>query len=91
MPTRARFYALQWFCDHEEQGPDAVFNRKPPTTRMRKLMAKENQVTRQSVGQFKYQQWRLTPQGREVLAKKRQRKQPGRTEGDGRRRASEAS
>jgi hypothetical protein len=70
MPTPARYYALQWFFDHEELGPDAVFNRKPPSGRMRKLMAHEGQVSRLSVGQFKYEKWRLTPQGREVLESK---------------------
>lgn len=91
MTTRARFRALAWFADHEALGPDGVFDRRPPTNRMRKLMVREDQVMPAPIGQFKYQQWRLTPHGRAVLANKPRRKQPGRTEGDGRRRASEAS
>jgi hypothetical protein len=67
MPTPARYYALQWFFDHEEHGPNGVFGRKAPSARMRRLMAKQGEVMRVPLGQFDYQVWRLTPQGREVL------------------------
>jgi hypothetical protein len=67
MPSAARYYALQWFFDHEALGPDGVFNRKPPSARMRKLMLLEGQVDRVSVGQFRYGKWRLTAKGREAL------------------------
>lgn len=70
MLTPARYYALQWFSDHEALGPDGVFGRKPPSARMRRLMAKEGQVIRLPIGQFEYQKWLLTPQGREALAAK---------------------
>jgi hypothetical protein len=70
MPTPARYYALQWFYDHEILGPDGVFSRKPPSGRMRKLMAQEGQVIRLPLGQFDYQKWRLTPLGLEVLQNK---------------------
>jgi hypothetical protein len=70
MPTPARYRALAWFADHEARGPDEVFSRKPPSTRMRRLMAKEGEVVRLPLGQFEHFQWRLTPLGREVLAKK---------------------
>jgi hypothetical protein len=70
MATSARYRALQWFLDHEESGPDEVFNRKPPTTRMRRLMAKDGEVIRLPIGQFGYQKWILTPLGREVLQTK---------------------
>jgi len=77
MTTAARLKALQWFHDHEVGGPNAVFDRRPPSAKMRRLMAKEDQVMRLPVGQFEYHQWRLTPLGREVLAKRptRRRKQ----------------
>jgi hypothetical protein len=68
--TRTRYYALQWLLDHEVLGPDGVFDRKPPSTRMRRLMAQEGDVFRLPVGQFNYQQWRLTPQGRDKLLQK---------------------
>ena len=68
MTTPARYKALKWFFDHEELGPDGVFTRRPPSARMRKLMAQEDQVFRIPVGQFAYQQWRLTEKGREILA-----------------------
>lgn len=67
MVTLARYNALQWFVDHEELGPDGVFSRKPPSTRMRRLMANQGEVVRQPVGQFEYQNWRLTPIGRAKL------------------------
>ena len=70
MPTSARFYALQWFADHEALGPDGVFGRKAPSTRMRRLMAKEGEVENEPVGQFKYLKWILTPAGREKLQAK---------------------
>jgi hypothetical protein len=70
MPTPARFYALQWFHDHEAHGPDSVIGRRPPTTRMRRLMLKEGEVENQPVGQFKFRKWRLTPAGREKLQTK---------------------
>ena len=70
MPTAARYKALQWFLDHEEQGPDAVFNRKPPSGRMRRLMARQGQVERLPLGQFGYEKWRLTPLGRKALENK---------------------
>jgi hypothetical protein len=69
MTTPARYKALKWFLDHEELGPDGVFSRRPPSARMRRLMAKDGQVYRIPVGQFAYQQWRLTPEGREELQK----------------------
>jgi hypothetical protein len=71
MPSAARYYALAWFRDHAEGGPDAVFNRKPPSGRMRKLMEAEGQVAKESVGQFKFQRWLLTAKGREVLEAKK--------------------
>ena len=67
MPTPARYRALQWLLDHERTGPDGVFTAKPPSARMRKIMAKDGQVMRIPVGQFEHYQWRLTPEGREVL------------------------
>ena len=73
MPTPARYYALQWLLDHEVLGPDGVFDRKPPSARMRRLMAQEGDVYRLPVGQFNYQQWRLTPQGRDKLLQKKPR------------------
>jgi hypothetical protein len=78
MTTSARYRALQWFHDHEALGPDGVFGRKPPTTRMRRLMAKEGEVYRIPVGQFAFGKWLLTPQGREKLdAKPLPRKKGG--------------
>jgi hypothetical protein len=74
MTTPARYRALQWFCDHEEHGPDAVIARKPPTTRMRRLMEKEGEVDHEPVGQFKYRKWVLTPAGREKLKTKSPKK-----------------
>lgn len=68
MTTPARYKALKWFLDHEELGPNGVLTRRPPSARMRKLMAQDDQVFRIPVGQFSYQQWRLTPKGREILA-----------------------
>jgi hypothetical protein len=81
MPTPARYRALQWFLDHEAQGPDEVFNRRPPSARMRKLMAKEGQVVRLPLGQFEHHHWRLTPLGREVLEKRLPRKKAARCSG----------
>jgi hypothetical protein len=37
---------------------------------MRRLMAKEGQVAKQPIGQFKYQRWLLTAKGRQVLKAK---------------------
>ena len=70
MTTLARFRALQWFFDHEARGPDSVFNQKPPSARMRRLMSQEGQVIRLPIGQFEYQKWLLTPKGREALQTK---------------------
>jgi hypothetical protein len=71
MPTTpARYSALKWFFDHETLGPDEMLTRKPPSARMRRLMAREGQVERQPLGQFEYQKWLLTAQGRAVLAAK---------------------
>jgi hypothetical protein len=70
MPSPARYRALQWFRDHEALGPDGVFNRKPPSGRMRNMMAADGQVAKEPVGQFKYQRWLLTAKGREVLEAK---------------------
>lgn len=70
MPTAARYKALAWFFDHEALGPDAVFHRKPPSGRMRKLMERAEQVERVPVGQFRYAHWKLTAQGREALESK---------------------
>lgn len=70
MPTPARFHALQWFADHEDLGRTAMLTRTPPSTKMRRLMAKEGQAVRIPVGQLDHYQWRLTPLGRETLAKK---------------------
>jgi hypothetical protein len=74
MPTPARYIALQWFADHEALGPDAVFQRKPPSARMRHMMAQEGEVMRLPIGQFEYQKWLLTDKGREILAARRTRK-----------------
>lgn len=68
MPSPARYNALQWFFDHEAQGPDGVFTRRPPSARMRRLMAKQGELIRLPIGQFEYQKWLLTDKGREVLA-----------------------
>jgi hypothetical protein len=80
MPTSARYHALQWFLDHETFGPDSVIRRRAPTTRMRRLMLKEGELTNEPVGQFKYYKWMLTPKGREALAakppKRRSRRMP---------------
>jgi hypothetical protein len=70
MPSAGRYRALTWFRDHEALGPDSVIDRKPPSARMRRLMAKEGQVAKQPIGQFKYQRWLLTAKGREVLEAK---------------------
>lgn len=78
MTTPARYKALQWFFDHEQLGPDGVFTRRPPSARMRRLMANDGHVFRIPVGQFAYQQWRLTPLGREVLQQRPQPKRPQR-------------
>jgi hypothetical protein len=74
MPTPARWYALAWFRDHETGGPDAVFGRKAPSARMRRLMVKQGEVERAPVGQFAYQKWTLTTLGHEVLGKKQTRR-----------------
>jgi len=68
--TRSRFYALQWFFDHEARGPNAVIDRKPPTARMVRLMKKEGELTTEPVGQFKYHKWILSPAGHEKLRHK---------------------
>jgi hypothetical protein len=70
MPTACRYRALQWFLDHELLGPDGVFDRRPPSAKMRRLMADEGQVVRLPTGQFGYQKWLLTALGREVLQSK---------------------
>jgi hypothetical protein len=77
MTTTARYNALKWFADHERLGPDGVLGRDPPSARMRRLMAKEGHVYRLPVGQFEYQKWLLTPEGREVLEQKGKRKKVG--------------
>jgi hypothetical protein len=74
MTTPARYRALQWFLDHEELGRTAMLKRDPPTTKMRRLMAREGQVLRIPVGQLDHYQWRLTPAGRRALQNKPQRK-----------------
>jgi hypothetical protein len=71
MTTPARYYALQWFLDHEAIGPDSVFGRKPPTTRMIRLMARSGEVVRLPIGQFEMGKWLLTAHGREVLQNKK--------------------
>lgn len=76
MPTSARWYALQWFSDHEKGGPDAVLTRKAPSTRMRRLMVRNGQVERRPIGQFNFQAWVLTPEGREMLLKKPKARRP---------------
>jgi hypothetical protein len=70
MTTPARYRALQWFLDHETLGPDGVFGKKPPSARMVRLMAREEEVVRLPTGQFGYQKWLLTAQGREKLLNK---------------------
>lgn len=70
MTTPARYRALQWFLDHEALGPDAMMRRQPPTTRMRRLMAKEGEVIRLPLGQFEHGKWLLTSKGREKLLTK---------------------
>ena len=70
MTTPARYNALQWFFDHEVLGRTEMLTRPPPTVRMRKLMAREEQVYRIPVGQLDHYQWRLTAKGREVLENK---------------------
>ena len=74
MPTPARYKALQWFHDHETFGPDGVFGGRPPSTKMRRMMAREGEVVRLPMGQFGYQKWLLTAKGREALATKPTRK-----------------
>jgi hypothetical protein len=74
MPTPARYRALQWFHDHETLGPDGVFGGRPPSTKMRRLMARQGEVVRLPIGQFNYQRWLLTAKGREVLAAKPMKK-----------------
>jgi hypothetical protein len=71
MTTSARYRALKWFHDHETLGSDAMLSREPPTTRMRRLMAKEGQAIRMPTGQFEHHKWRLTELGLEVLRNKR--------------------
>jgi hypothetical protein len=75
MTTKARFFALEWFWDHQAMGPNAIFDRKPPTLRMRNLMLKEGQIARLPLGQFDYAQWRLTSEGAAVLLNKSLAKQ----------------
>jgi hypothetical protein len=70
MTTPARYRALQWFLDPEVLGRTEMLTRTPPSARMRKLMAKENEVYRIPVGQLEHYQWRLTAQGREKLLNK---------------------
>jgi hypothetical protein len=67
--TTARYRALQWFADHERD-PLSVLMTEKPSTKMRRLMAREGQVFRVPVGQFNYQRWLLTDAGRAVLATK---------------------
>ena len=74
MTTPARYYALQWMMDHEALGPDGVFGRKPPSLRMVRLMAKEDEAIRLPLGQFEHFKWRLTDKGREALLKKPKRR-----------------
>jgi hypothetical protein len=84
MTSPARYYALQWFHDHEALGPDGVFGRKPPSVRMRKLMSKEGDITNEPVGQFKYLKWILSPAGRAKLQNKpppRRRSMPDANDG----------
>jgi hypothetical protein len=75
--TSARYKALQWFLDHEALGPDEMLTRRPPSARMRRLMAREGQVMRLPIGQFEYQKWLLTPLGKETLQNKPQGKRRG--------------
>jgi hypothetical protein len=70
MTTTARYRALQWLFDHEVLGRTEMLMRTPPSTKMRRLMAREGQVFRIPVGQLEHYQWRLTPLGREVLQAK---------------------
>ncbi|WLB24917.1 hypothetical protein QIH85_23850 [Bradyrhizobium japonicum] len=65
--TTARYAALQWFADHERD-PLSVLMAAKPSTKMRRLMAREGQVFRVPVGQFNYDRWLLTDAGRAALA-----------------------
>jgi hypothetical protein len=71
--TPARYRALQWFADHERD-PLSVLMKEKPSTKMRRLMAREGQVFRVPVGQFNYDRWLLTDEGRGLLANKPRQK-----------------
>lgn len=71
--TTARYRALQWFADHERD-PLSVLLTAKPSTKMRRLMAREGQVFRVPVGQFNYDRWLLTDAGRAALAARKQRR-----------------
>ncbi len=75
--TARRYKALQWFYDHDQLGPDAVLTQKPPTARMRNLMAREHQVMRLPVG-HRLDKWLLTTHGIEALLRKGERRRDAR-------------
>jgi hypothetical protein len=72
--TTARYRALQWFADHERD-PLAVLMQERPSTKMVRLMAREDQVYRIPVHQFNYERWLLTDAGKQILQMKGRRKE----------------
>jgi len=75
MTTPARYRALQWFADHEEaDGKTDMLFVKPPTAKMRRLMATDGLVIRLPLQHFGHEGWLLTPKGREVLANRKRRR-----------------
>jgi hypothetical protein len=62
--TPARYRALQWFADHE-QDPTSVLLGPRPTVRMSRLMSREHQVMVVPPGR-----WILTGLGINALAKR---------------------
>jgi hypothetical protein len=70
LTTPGRYYALQWFADHEDLGATAVLTRKSPSKKMRGWMLREGQLKMIPRGQFSFHNSVLTAEGRAALAKK---------------------
>jgi hypothetical protein len=79
MTTTARWRALRWFADHAAD-INAVFGRRMPSAKMRKLMMRDGQIMSSDVGSFKHRRFELTAQGRAMLAEKYKRKKPNKEE-----------
>lgn len=67
MTTRARYRALSWFADHDQDATSVLFGRKP-TKRMINLMLREGQLLR-----IPTKNWLLTDVGRRILEDKNAR------------------